>query len=343
MSKRKRKGRRQAPARRTEQQSPRRAPQGEQRPAGRTANTERGASSDNVRTAPRPRAGGERAQPAVMHPPLPLSLARGIRAVGTSPALLVTTFLGALALWLGYSAYGVDLAASPSGMILLESLPPLQSFLDVQLLAAGRPASSGVIIGLGLAVMAVRALLVTVSVTLILRSLQGERPIATEAALSNRRGVRKYPVVLGIQAILLMLMFVALAVAPSFLGAEFGQLGVIVALLAGIFFFVFAPVIAVIEGVGLREAFRLSVRTARVPGPRHMVLTFSYVAFSLFILSTAPVSPDLEATPSILVWLYALFVAFVHVSVLAALVYRWLFVREHVLREAAAARPASGR
>ncbi|MDP8956065.1 MAG: hypothetical protein M3N24_03785 [Actinomycetota bacterium] len=272
-----------------------------------------------------------------MYPSLPVSLARGMRAVGTSPALLVTTFLGALGLWLAYSAYGVDLAASPSGMILLESLPPLQSFLDVQLLAAGRPAASSTIIGLGLGVMAFRALLVMVWITLILRSLRGDGPEDATDAPSNRQGIRKYPVMLGIQAVLLMLMFAALAVAPAFLGAQLGQLGVIVSLLAGIYFLVFAPVIAVTEGAGLRESFRLSVRAARIPGPRHMILTFSYVAFSLFILATAPVSPLFEATPSIVVWLYALFVAFIHVSVLAALTFRWLFVREHVLQEASSA------
>lgn len=343
MSKRKRKGKRQTAARRAETGSKRPAQREDERRLARPESKKDVAGSQDGRAATRQRA-GERAQPAVVYPPLPLSLARGMRAVGTSPALLVTTFLGALALWLAYTAYGVDLAASPYGMILLESLPPFQSFLDVQILAAGRPASRSVVIGLGLAVMAARALLVAVWVTLILRSLQAELAGPAEATpWSNRRGIRKYPVMLGIQAVFLMMMFVALAVAPGFLGAEFGQLGVIVALLAGTYFFVFAPVIAVTEGVALREAFRLSIRAARVPGPRHMVLTFSYVAFSLFILATAPVSPDLTATPSILVWLYALFVAFLHVSVLAALTFRWLFVRDHVLQGPTAARSGGGR
>jgi hypothetical protein len=341
MTKRKRKSKRQAAARRVEGRSPRAVDQTDEPRPERFSRREVGTGSRPGRPAARQRVEPERARPAIVYPPLSLSLARGMRAVGRSPALLVTTFVGALALWLAYTAYGVDLAASPSGMILLESLPPLQSFLDVQLLAAGRPASSGTIIGLGLGVMAARALLVTVWMMLILRSLGAAKPEVASAAASSRQGIRKYPIMLGIQAVLLMLMFVALAVAPAFLGAQLGQLGVIVALLAGIYFLVFAPVIAVTEGVGFREAFRLSARAARVPGPRHMILTFSYVAFSLFILATAPVSPVFEATPSIVVWLYALFVAFLHVSVLAALTFRWLFVRENVLQEASA--PRSGR
>jgi hypothetical protein len=338
MTKRKRKSKRQAIAKRAESRSAQSVEQPEQsRSPGRSVRTTDGAGQRNTRAATRQRAGAERPQPVVTYPPLPVSLARGMRVVGTSPALLLTTFLGALALWLGYSGYGVDLAASPSGMILLESLPPFQSFLDVQLLAAGRPASPGTIIGLGLAVMAARALLVTVWITLILRALGAARTEPEGVVSSERHGVGKYAVMLGIQAVLLVLMFTALTVAPAFLGVQVGQLGVIVALLAGIYFFVFAPVVAVTEGTGLRETFRLSVRAARIPGPRHMTLTFSYVAFSLFILATAPVSPVFDATPSIVVWLYALFVAFLHVSVLAALTFRWLFVREHVLQETRAA------
>ena len=335
MTKRKRRSKRQAAARRSESRPARVAEQTERRRTGRSLRTEEGNDARTARTAAGQKAGADRPQPAIVYPPLPVSLARGLRAVGTSPALLATTFLGVLALWLGYSGYGVDLAASPSGMILLESVPPFQSFLDVQLLAAGRPASSSILIASGLTVMAARALLVIVFITLILRSLQPERRESGQGtSSSNRHGIRKYPVMLGIKAVLLLAMFAGLVVAP---------LGSIVALLAGMYFFVFAPVIAVAEGVGLREAFRLSIRAARVPGPRHMVLTFSYVAFSLFLLSTAPVSPDLNATPSIVVWLYALFVAFLHVSVLAALTFRWLFVREHVLQEASAARSARSR
>ncbi len=345
MTKRKRKSKRHTAARRAENRPAGAVDQTEQRRgAGRSVRTEDATGPKSARAATRQRAGADRPQPVVAYPSLPVSLARGMRAVGMSPTLLVTTFLGALGLWLAYSAYGLDLAALSWGMILLESLPPFQSFVDVRLLAAERPSSIGVFIGSGLWVLAARALLATVWITLILRSLQSERPeSAAGASSSNRQGVRKYPVMLGIQAVLLLVMFVALVVAPAFLGADFGQLGVIVVFLAGMYFFVFAPVIAVAEGVGLREAFRLSIRAARVPGPRHMVLTFSYVAFSLFLLSTAPVRPDLNATPSIVVWLYALFVAFLHVSVLAALTFRWLFVREHVLQEATAALPARAR
>ncbi len=343
MTKRKRRSKRQTAARRPESR-PRAVEDTEQRRAAdRSVRTEDGTGPRSARPATRQRAGAERPQPVVMYPPLGVSLARGMRTVGTSPALLVTTFLGALALWLAYSAYGLDLAAISWAMVLLESLPPFQSFIDVRLLATERPSSIGVFIGSGLWVLAARALLGTVWITLILRSLQPEGPEGELTPSSRRQGIRKYPVMLGIHAVLLLVMFVAGVFAPAFLGADFGQLGVIVVFLAGMYFFVFAPVVAVAEGVGLREAFRLSIRAARVPGPRHMVLTFSYVAFSLFLLSTAPVSPDLNATPSILVWVYALFVAFLHVSVLAALTFRWLFVREHVLQEASAALPAHAR
>ncbi|HEX2069017.1 MAG TPA: hypothetical protein VHH54_02300 [Actinomycetota bacterium] len=339
MTKRKRKSKRQAGSRRTESRPARAVEEAEEprRAPGRSVRTEDGGGPRSAGTSTRQRAGAERAQPAVVYPPLGVSLARGMRAVGTSPALLATAFLGELALWLAYSAYGSELASSSLGLIHLESLPPFQSLVDLRLLGAGRPASASTLIGLGLGVMAVRAFLVTVWITMMLRSLRAGAAEPVAVASSGRQGIRKYPIILGIQVILLMVIFAAGTVAPAFLGGQFGQLGVIVVLLAGMYFFVFAPVVAVADGVGLREEFRLSIRAARVPGPRHMVLTFSYVAFALFLLSTAPVSPDLNATPSILVWVYALFVAFLHVSVLAALTFRWLFVREHVLQEASAA------
>ena len=341
MTKRKRKGRRQA----TGRGDAGRVRSSQAASDGRRQRTEGALPSrtGSVRSTPREQDRAGRAESAVVYPPLPVSLARGMRAVGSSPPLLIVIFLGALGLWSAYSAYGVDLAASPSGMILLESLPPFHSFLDVQLLAAGRPASSGVVLALGLGVMAARAALLTAALNLILRSLRPQPEESAAVAPDRRRGIRQYPVLLGMQAAFLVLMFAALAVVPSFLGAQLGQLGVIVALLAGIYLLSFAPVIAVSEGVGLREAFRLSVRAARVPGPRHMVLTFSYVAFSLAILISAPVSRVADATPSILIWLYALFVAFLHASVLAALAFRWLFVREVVLRQAAQGMPVRAR
>ena len=256
-------------------------------------------------------------------------------AVGTSPLLLAITFLGLLALWFAYSAYGVDLGASPSGIILLESLPPFHSYLDVQLLAAGRASSSTVFLVMGLAVVVARAGLLTAWISLVGRAF-GHRVNQTAVRSDRRRGIRTYPVLLGIEVAFLVLMLFALIVAPSLLGGSFGQIAVIAALLGGTYFFSFAPVIAVLEGVAVREAFRLSVRAARIPGPRHMVLASSYIAFSLFVLAGTPASRVAQATPSVLLWVYALLVAFVHVSVLAALAFRWLFVREYVLEPDAA-------
>ncbi|HEX8100091.1 MAG TPA: hypothetical protein VF660_07815 [Actinomycetota bacterium] len=334
MTKRKRKPRR-SPAARTDQSAAtNRRP--ERAPTRQPARTE-GAGRTRARTAvtaTRNRPEREPKGPPVIHPPLPLSLARGMRAAGASPLILAITFLGLLSLWLAYSAYGVDLGASPSGIILLESLPPFHSYLDVQLLAAGRATSSTVFLEMGLAVVVARAALLMVWISLLGRAF--DRPLNETEATARpgpRRGLRTYPVLLGIEVAFLVLMLVALVVAPSFLGGSIGQLAVIAALLGGTYFFAFAPVIAVTEGVAVREAFRLSVRAARIPGPRHMVLASSYIAFSLFVLAGTPASRVAAATPSILLWLYALLVAFVHVSVLGALTFRWLVVRESVLEQ----------
>src|SRR5438093_11057096 len=49
--------------------------------------------------------GGRR--PPSLQPPVAVSFARGVSAVGRSPLLLVITFLAVFGLWLGFSGYGV--------------------------------------------------------------------------------------------------------------------------------------------------------------------------------------------------------------------------------------------
>jgi hypothetical protein len=109
---------------------------------------------------------------------------------------------------------------------------------------------------------------------------------------------------------------------------------VIAALVGGVYFYVFTPVVIALEGVGLRDAARLSFRAARFPGPRHMVATFSYLVVALFVSVFVPPSRVAAATPDLNTWLFVLFMSFVHVSALATFTYRWLLIRERVLEVA---------
>src|SRR6266536_1874034 len=85
------------------------------------------------------RRGPRGTRPPSLQPPVAVSLARGVSVVGRSPLLLVITFLAALGLWLGSSGSGTVTSAAPQAMVLLTSLPPIRSSLDVLLLARGRP------------------------------------------------------------------------------------------------------------------------------------------------------------------------------------------------------------
>jgi len=135
--------------------------------------------------------------------------------------------------------------------------------------------------------------------------------------------------------------FFALSLITAFVAVAFalGQFAVIAALVGGVYFFVYTPVIIAVEGVGVREGARLSFRAARFPGPRHMVATFSYLVLALFVAVFVPPSRVAAATPDVVTWLFVLFMSFVHVAALATLTYRWFLIRERVLEAARSSPP----
>ena len=89
------------------------------------------------------RRGPRGTRPLSLQPPVAVSLARGVSAVGRSPLLLVITFLAVLGLWLVFSSYGVVTSAAPQAMVLLISLPPIHTLLDIEFLARGRTVAAG--------------------------------------------------------------------------------------------------------------------------------------------------------------------------------------------------------
>lgn len=284
-----------------------------------------------------------------VHPPAAQSLARGLAVVGRSPSILVPSFLAVVGIWAAFEAYATILAAvPPATMVLFESLPPLRSLLvDVQLLAAGRTVPVAGALALSLAVIGVRAALSATLISLMVEGLDAERGPEADTRVRLRRATarawRAFPAMFGIETGFLTLALVSLFAAGTFLGASFGQLAVMAALIGGTYFFVYAPVIAVVEGASPTAGVKLAIRTARIPGPRHLIWSVGYIGISLLILQLAPSSRLAHATPSIQVWAYVLFVNFLHLSAQAALVYRWLALRRHVLNSPAEAGPPARR
>jgi hypothetical protein len=264
-----------------------------------------------------------------------VTIARGLRTVGTSPLLVVSSFLSTLVLWLVFVAYGI--ASSAQAMALVTSIAPVHSLLaDIGAVVTVGSGSAGTTLVFLAGLLVVRSAILSFTVAAILERLEGTNPpgaggtgsIRKQVPVILRRAARSFPSMLGIEA-----GFYILAMATAFIAVGFGlgQLAVIAGLIGGIYFFVFAPIAAMAEGAGPRTAARLSITAAKLPGPRHMMATAAYIAFALIVSLFAPTSRVFSATPTITDWLFVLFVAFLHVGALATFTYRWRIVRDRVV------------
>jgi hypothetical protein len=285
-----------------------------------------GAKAAGAKAAGAKAAGRGAATELTPHPPLGVSLARGLAAVGGSLPLLVTSFLAALGLWVIYSSYGTLVAPSPAAMVLLESLPPLHSFLDLQLVVSGRDISFVLATTFMVGLIVLRAAIQSLWIGLTLESLRGKRGWRSSFLPGLRRGIRGFRTMVAVEA-----TFMLLAVASVFLGPALGQLAVIGVLVGGTYFLALAPVIAIGERDAFRPTLRLAIKSARIPGPRHTLLALSYLAAALLISYITPGAGAAAATPSVTTWAFTLFVSFLHVGCLGAFTYRWLAVRQSIL------------
>jgi hypothetical protein len=117
----------------------------------------------------------------------------------------------------------------------------------------------------------------------------------------------------------------------------------VLALMAILYFLVYAPVAAILEGLPVRDAVRTAYRVARLQGTGHPAMVAAYGFLVIVLALLAPRAQVIEATPSVLVWAYALFASLLQVSMLAALVQRWPWLRESVLDAPAEAAGATRR
>jgi hypothetical protein len=290
----------------------------------------------------------QQAQAAWVHPPVGPSVAWGLKAVGASPALLGLAFGSVLAVWLLYQAYGVSLAAFPQFLMMSVSLLPLHSIVDVLFLPAAGRISTVLAFTIGTALIVVRATMEAVGLAMLLEVIGWRKEASDDAGVDGparslrnrllRRALYSFPTLITLE----IGSFVLALVGWGFT-RYLGNLGVVVLLAGGLYYLVFAPVIAAVEEVGPRDAIRLSYRAARARGPRHMQMTFSYLAVTLLITFTTPPSRVSEATPSLLIWAFVLLMSFIHVAALGSFTYRWRIVREPVLEAAANPQPRRAR
>lgn len=252
------------------------------------------------------------------------SLARGFITVGSSPVILLSGFGLLFALWLGLVALGLP---GPFNVLVnLLALPPVSTYQDAN--ASFELYGSG---GAGLlatgAILLVRAVVLALLTALIVRVYEGEGAVGETVG----RGLRVIPVavVYGLMSMALMLVGNML---QQFLGAGLGLLGSLLSMVAALFFFVFAPVIALREPEDpVVEAVRRGARAALMPGSRHLLMCLLYIFLSLPLLAVfMPGGPLLGANPPLATWIYALIGTYVHLSFLAAFAYRLMAIEDEI-------------
>ena len=262
-------------------------------------------------------------------PRLGRSIVAGYTAAGSSPELLATAFLAILGLWLAYSGSGVIRLASPAVLAQLEALAPIHSLLDVQyLIVANRVLSMPLALGLAGGLVVGRAFLGGYWTSLFIERFEGELDPRRRATAALVRAMRSLPTLVALEALFLGLIMVV----PLLLGQLLGVFGALLAVVLAMYFLVLTPIAVVAEGAGLVPSLRLGVRGARLPGRRHLIVVFVYLALTLFLLTAIPADPASPATPSPFVWGYVLLVSFLHVGMLGAITHRWLGIRGEVVK-----------
>lgn len=279
-----------------------------------------GAGSQDERVPRRRGLFGAGLGPPSPYPALWVSLARGIRPVGASPAVLSVAMVYVLAIWGYFVGAGAEV---PAGlMAIFAALPPVPTLFDALILlqeGQGAILSLGLVVGVTL----VRTVALGLLVPLVVEAVEGGAPDIREAV----RGLRKTgPSLFGLLTAELGVVLTGFVLVQGFLG---GQLAIFAVWLLGLQYLVMAPVVIARERVPAAEAFRRAFRAARLPGMRHFSLVILYF-FVLQIATAAQATVPFEGTPSITTWIFALFLTFIHVGVLGALCYRWAAVREDV-------------
>jgi len=279
-------------------------------------------------------------------PPIGASLAHGLDTVGSSPPLLVGSFLAVFVLWLLYSALGSLLVVSPGFISMILAVPPLSSLLDLQFVVAStRLFDPTTTLLLAAVLVLLRAWFTAMLIGLVIAR---QRNDAAEPSGGWRSSVRSAARVPPRTLLAMSSLLIFLAAAWSFLsslGQILGFIGALAAIVLEMFFLGLAPVVAVAEGQGMVATLRLGIRAGRLQGSQLLRLLGPYVFVSI-ILFEAPGLRFAHASPSVLDWGFALLVTFLHVSMLAVLAYRWQAIRTEVLdaeEESAASRRSGAR
>lgn len=253
-------------------------------------------------------------------PKIPSSLMRGFVAVLSAPVLIVAVPILVLAEWLIAVLLGFQ--GPFSVFVNALAIPPVGTIFDASLATAIWGGQTGFIFVIGFVL--VRALIMGILTAAVVQVLEGNRIDAS--ALS--RGARILPVTVAVG----FMNMAIITVSGVFL--QLGGIGLLLqigAMLAGLYLFVFAPVMAVAENRSMSDALSRGIRAARMPGNGNLLMASLYLIPALALL-LAPGKPGslLGVNPTVGAWILVLVANVAHLGFLATFAFRYLCVAEEV-------------
>jgi hypothetical protein len=274
-------------------------------------------------------------------PPIGRSLGRGLLAVVSQPALVVLVVLLVVGAWV--LLVGLGFEGVPARLVAVLALPPISTLFDLGTGDSLYGVGPAFLIYMGTTIL-VRGIVYAALAGLVLEALEDGR--VTRFGLL--RGLLSLPTVLVVQVASFSLIIFGNLFFPV-LGPGIGFLGIVLALVGGLFFLGFAPTAAIRERRRAFETLRRSGRLAMMPGGRHAMLCFLYffVAVLPLLGGLAPSGGEITANPSILTWVFVMIENVLSVVFMATFAYRWVVaeasVPEQPVRRRAPARAPSAR
>ena len=265
-------------------------------------------------------------------PRIPTSVLRGLATVLSSPVMVVTTIGIVVAEWLALVAFGFE---GPFSLVVnAPGLPPVGTYTDLTLSISVFGVKTGFIALLGF--VALRAMILAVMTSMTVDALQ----TGAASRWSVVRALRILPVTVAVNLVCLGLLVAANFIGPI-LGAGFGLLILMAALVGGVYLFGFAPTIGATERRGMADILGRSVRAGRTPGAGNLTFAALYVVTAIALLAVPKPGSIIGVNPSIGAWVIAFLAGLGHVVVIATLAYRYLSVADEVPEAAPRREPAS--
>jgi hypothetical protein len=262
-------------------------------------------------------------------PKITTSIARGLVSVLATPALTIGVCVFLLLEWIGIVLSGFQ--GPFSVMVSALALPPLGTSFDSSLASTlfggipGHVSAPALLAGLALFVV-VRAVAFAVIAAVLVDVLE----LGGISRGVGYRALQALPASLATNMAGISLIITATFVG-SLLGGGIALLAQVAALVAGIYLFAAAPVIAAAERRRMLDSMTRSTRFARMPGSSNLTLAILYVIPAIAV-AVAPTKPGsiMSVNPSPGAWAFVIVVNLLQVAVFAAVAFRYLSVADQV-------------